>query len=120
MRAILVALSCFFLFACTNTSRVPEGILPKKKMESILWDIVQVERYTTFYIMRDTSRKNPDLERFKMYDQVFDIHKVSRENFLKSYKFYLARPDLGKVIFDSISAKVERQREERYKSPPAQ
>ena len=88
-------------------------------MEAVLWDIIQAERYSTLFLARDSAARNVQIEKFKLYGQVFDIHKVSKEDFIKSYKFYLSRPDIGKVIFDSIAVKADRQREERYKQPPA-
>ena len=84
-------------------------------MELILWDIIQAERFSAMFILKDSSTKNVDLETFKLYDQVFSVHKVSREKFVKSYKYYLRRPDIAKVMFDSITVKAERQKASIYR-----
>ncbi|MGN6418818.1 MAG: DUF4296 domain-containing protein, partial [Pseudobacter sp.] len=57
-------------------------------------------------------------ETLKLYDQVFQVHKITREEFVKSYKFYLSRPDISKVMFDSIASRANRKREEQYNKPP--
>ena len=85
-------------------------------MELVLWDIIQAERFSALFILKDSSTKNVELERFKLYDQVFSMHKVSREKFVESYKYYLRRPDIAKVIFDSMAVKAERQKSNNYRS----
>src|SRR5690606_39128821 len=54
-------------------------------------------------------------ETFLYYQKVFQLHGISHEEFLKSYDFYLGRPDILKVMFDSISAQAERSRGQLYK-----
>lgn len=104
-----------FFLSCTNTSKIPKDIIPKQKMEVILWDLIQADRFGASFLIKD-STKNLHLENVKMYQQVFQIHKISKEEFTKSYKFYLSRPDITKVIFDSIAVKAERQRASLYQS----
>jgi hypothetical protein len=118
MRVIIPALMTFLIFGCTNTNKVPEDILSKKKMEVVLWDIIQAERFNVLFQFKDSASKNILLERFKLYEQVFALHKVSKDDFVKSYKYYLSRPDMAKVIFDSITVKAERQKAATYKPAP--
>ena len=114
MRIIFVVL-LFYLFSCTNAAKVPKDILSKNKMELVLWDIIQAERFSALFILKDSSTKNVELERFKLYDQIFSMHQVSREKFVESYKYYLRRPDIAKVIFDSMAVKAERQKTNNYR-----
>lgn len=118
MKRFYLAIVSAFIFSCTNTTKIPNDILPKQKMQVVLWDIIQAERFSAMFLLKDSSSKNIQLEKFKLYDQIFYLHKVSKEDFIKSYKYYLSRPDLAKVIFDSISVKADRQREDSYKSAP--
>jgi hypothetical protein len=101
------------LVSCTDKDKIPAGVLPKDKMEKVLWDIIQAERYRDTYV-RDSSL---DLkkETFKLYAQVFEIHQVSKDEFIKSYKFYMSRPDIARVMFDSLATRANRRREELYK-----
>ena len=117
MRATLLALTILFNIGCTNSSKIPKDVLSKIKMERVLWDIIQAERFSALYLLKDSASKDVQIEKFKFYDQVFNMHKISKDDFIKSYKYYLSRPDLAKVIFDSITVKAERQKTNAYKSP---
>lgn len=115
MKFLTFVLATFMFFGCTNTTKIPKGVLPKSTMEVVLWDIIQAERFSAIHQLKDSSKRDIQLEKFKLYDQVFAIHKVEKDDFIKSYRFYLGRPDMAKIIIDSMSAKAERQREASYK-----
>jgi hypothetical protein len=104
------------LNGCSNKDSAPGDIISKEKMEAVLWDIVQAERFTATYLTKDSS-KNIQLENFKLYDQIFSIHQVKKDEFIKSYEFYLSRPDIARVLFDSLAARANRVREDMYKTP---
>jgi Domain of unknown function (DUF4296) len=99
---------------CTNQYKVPSDILPKEKMEAVLWDMIVADRYSAAILVKDTTKKIRE-ETFKLYEQVFSIHKVSRQQFIKSFKWYLERPDIAQVMLDSLAAGANRRREEMYK-----
>ena len=83
-------------------------------MEKVLWDMIQAERYSTTFLKKD-STKNVNSETFKLYEEVFQIHKISRDQFVESYKFYLSRPDIMKTMLDSLSNMASRKRSDVYK-----
>jgi hypothetical protein len=100
---------------CTNKSKIPSGILGKEKMEKVLWDMVLADRFAAQFIVKDSAKINATDSTFKLYSVVFSMNDISREDFVKSYKFYLTRPDLSKVIFDTISQRANRLKEESYR-----
>ena len=110
----LILILCL-LFACRDKSKIPTGILPKAKMEKVLWDMMLADRFASQFISRDTAKKNITEETFKAYAQVFSINNISREEFVKSYKFYMTRPDLSRDIMDTILQRSNRLKEENYK-----
>jgi hypothetical protein len=114
MRGSFWLLILFLAVSCTNKDSLPRGIIPKDKMEKILWDMIMADQYSTQYLVRDSARKNPKMETMKLYAEVFQIHHVSKEEFQKSFSYYLGRPDLTKIMFDSLSAQSNRHREELY------
>nr|MBA4166463.1 DUF4296 domain-containing protein [Chitinophagaceae bacterium] len=67
-------------------------------------------------LRKDTLGRNKK-ETVDVYDKVFSYNGVSRAEFLNSYEFYMGRPDLLKVMFDSISSRAERKRAEVYEHP---
>jgi hypothetical protein len=115
MRLVLLIIIGSLFAACGNSKKLPEDIIPKAEMEKVLWDMMLADRYAAQYILKDSAKLDVKKETFKVYDQVFQVHKITQEQFLKSYKFYMGRPDISKVMFDSLSAKGNRNREESYK-----
>jgi Domain of unknown function (DUF4296) len=116
MRAWLFLLMVAFLLAsCGGRGKVPTGIIPVAAMEPIIWQLMQADEYVNTLVAKDTTRKS-STERMLRYQQVFELNKTSEAEFKKSYQFYMAHPDITKVMFDSIIAKAGRQRVELYKS----
>src|ERR1043165_10297820 len=115
-RLLLVCLSAIVCFSisCTDKDKIPKGVMGKEKMEKVLWDMIQAERFRETFI-RDSS-KNLKAETFKLYAHVLEIHKVSKDEFIKSYKFYMSRPDIARDMFDSLATRANRRREEMYKA----
>src|SRR5450432_537551 len=95
----LLALLC--LASCSDKDRVPSGIIPPDKMQKILWDMIQADQYSDMYLAKDSGDK-AKRETLTLYAQVFQLHKVSREDFQKSFQYYIDRPDLSRSLFDSV------------------
>src|SRR5688572_18470335 len=115
MRRLIFAIIIAVLYAaCANNSEIPKEIVPQAKMEKIMWDMLQADRFANDFIDKPGDTIDNKAEKFKVYQQVFKVHGITREEFLKSYKFYLSRPDITRTMFDSISAQAERRRAEVY------
>jgi len=117
MRLLILLLLLAGLFASCGSSSVPGDILPGDKMETIIWQLMQSDEYANNLLAKDTSKKS-GVVRMKLYQEVFELNKTSMVEFKKSYQFYMAHPDITKIIFDSITAKAARQRIEFYKPKP--
>jgi uncharacterized protein YcfL len=116
MRPLLVLLlAAFLVVSCGSRGRVPADIIPSAAMETIIWQLMQADEYVNTVVAKDTTKKS-STERMIRYQQVFELNKTSEAEFKKSYRFYMAHPDITKVVFDSIIAKAGRQRVELYKS----
>lgn len=108
--AVIILMSC--LAGCTDKEGLPSGILKKEKMQAVLWDIIQAESYTTLFITKD-SLKNAPVENARLQQKIFAIHKISKEEFYKSYDYYTLHAEIMRAVLDSITAKGER---EKYKT----
>lgn len=102
---------------CSDKNSVPSGILPRAKMESVMWDVIQAEQYSGTYLAKDSARIDLKLENLRLYDQVFRLHQTSREEFRKSYQYYMGQADLAQALFDSLLSKGNRLRTESYNRP---
>jgi hypothetical protein len=114
-----ILLCALYIFSgCGNSDRIPSGIIQKDSMQHILWDLIQADQYAKQFLLKDSSKKNIRVETIKLYQEVLQIHHITKDQFKKSYQFYLTRPDLTKNIFDSLAASGNRRRKEIYKPKP--
>jgi hypothetical protein len=105
----------FFAGSCSDKNKLPAGILPPEKMQTVLTDILIVDGLNNERITRDTALKLP-VENAAYFLKVFQLHHITRNEFNRSYNYYLKRPDLFKVISDSVSAVISRRNTELTKS----
>jgi len=117
---IVAGLLCILLaVACSEKDKIPSDVIGKEEMEKILWDMMLADQYSANYLVKDSARVNVKMETLKLYEEVFRLHKVSRDAFRKSFQFYQGRPDITRTMFDSLLAKGNRARIENYTRPPA-
>ena len=90
-------------FACVRDNKIPKDVIPQNQMRKIMWDLMRADAYVTDFVMKDSTR-DKKAESAKLYEKIFDIHATSQEAFKKSLAFYQNRPDLFKVISDSLRA----------------
>src|ERR1700710_2051309 len=109
---------CLTMVACKGTNDVPDNIMGYDQMKETIWDLAQVDEFAATYLIRDTS-KNAHKESLVLYQKVFALHKISNDEFAKSYVFYKSHPLQEKVLMDSLSQYSGRQRDgiQRYISP---
>ncbi|MBO9201444.1 MULTISPECIES: DUF4296 domain-containing protein [Niastella] len=114
-RLLLVCLSAIVccLVSCTDKDKIPKGVMGKEKMQKVMLDMIQAERFREGFIQ--DSAKDLKVETFKLYAQVFELNKITKDEFIKSYKFYMSRPDIARQIFDSMANQANRLRENLYK-----
>ncbi|MDO6429685.1 DUF4296 domain-containing protein [Flavitalea sp. BT771] len=119
MRIVAGLLCMLLVAACSEKDKIPSGVIGKEEMEKILWDMMLADQYSANYLVKDSARVNVKMETLKLYEEVFRLHKVSRDEFRKSFQFYQERPDITRTMFDSLLAKGNRARIENYTRPPA-
>lgn len=207
--SLLVRIPCLLLFlgllaGCTDKGRIPSGVIPQEEMGKILWDMVQADQFSSYYLAKDSTNinwkdsvqtlrkdslqaalradsagllpkdpakaktkdsarpatENPrppkvpvkiktplrlitakdsarqkaedslrisqlkasfrdglKMKTLKLYQQVFQLHQVTLEEFRKSYQYYMERPDIAKVMIDSVLARGNRLRADAYSHP---
>ncbi len=106
-------LTYLFIFLLSCKSKLPDGVIEQKKMEKVLWDILKADTYARSHISKD-STKNVQIENAKMQQQIFVLHKISKENFYKSYYYYFANADLIKPLLDSITNNSNKEKYSKY------
>lgn len=91
--------------ACSGSPSVPKDVLPPEKMQAVLYDVIRADEMVDFLRLSDSTYQHFS-KRTAMYDTVFQLHKVKKEAFQKSMKYYQGRPDLLKQIFDNLQKSV--------------
>ena len=99
MNRIIVLFFLFLAIGCNDGNDVPDGMLTPHKMQHVMWDMIQVDGLVSY--TNDSLIKKPE-KRIELYHTVLSNHKLSREKFRKSMKYYQTRPDLLKIVFDSL------------------
>jgi hypothetical protein len=110
----LLILAC--LAGCSAKDKVPSDIIPRDRMSSILWDMVQAEQYSDAYLVKDSAHIDVKVGTLRLYQQVFQLHKVSLDEFRKSLHFYLDHPDMSRGLFDTALNQGNRQREANFRN----
>ena len=108
-----VFIGLFFLllfFSCSHKTR-EKSILSENKMKEIMWDMIRADQYVSTYLLKDSAKKKKE-ESVKLYEEIFHIHGITKEQFKKSLDYYSAQPDRIKPILDSLG-----KRQNSFSSP---
>lgn len=119
MRIFLFFILTIFFSACVRNNKIPKGIIAQNEMRKLMWDLMRADAYIADFVMKDSSR-DQKAESAKLYEQVFTIHSTSEDVFKRSLAFYQSRPDLLKVITDSLRSDEKKAQEYRPPDKKAQ
>jgi len=84
-------------------------VLPFDTMKVVILDLMNAEQWNNFIIMKDTALRKTN-NNLKLYQQVFLIHNINRDQFYNSYQYYEEHPDRMKTLLDSLGTFAERQK----------
>jgi len=102
MKSILrVTLFTIILFSCGKKEKNAD-VLSQNKMRDVMWDMIRADQWVSDQLIKDSS-KNKKEESIKLYEQVFHIHGITKDDFKKSLDYYSSRPDLFRPIIDSLA-----------------
>ena len=104
MRFFTVIFVLAALVVSCSKKEKKQAILSENNMREVMWDMIRADQYVSDFIMKDSTR-NKKNESIKLYDEIFQIHKITREQFKKSLDYYGSRPDLFKPIIDSLAVR---------------
>lgn len=106
----LARMVCFFcagyFLACSPKT---PAVMPVNQMKVILHDLMKADEWFVRISLKDTNAQKKN-EHIRLYEQVFKIHQVNRDDYFKSYRFYAAHPIQFKVLIDSVDALATRDR----------
>ena len=115
MKKIFSILFIIVLTGCSQKNKIPKGILSQQQMRVIMWDMIRIDEYFNLASSsNDTTNRNK--ERISFYEQIFRMHSTNQSEFKKSIAFYQSRPDLFKVISDSLRINEQKVYDDQKKA----
>jgi hypothetical protein len=98
MRISIVAVLLFFI-ACKSNN-----IIPVNTMKVMVWDMACADELVLEKQAKDSTLKKSNLDSLRktIYQQVFQVHKTTQATFYTNYQYYQQRPDLFKILMDSV------------------
>jgi len=99
-RSIFFILCILVISGCKQSSP-PKDVLQKEKMKEVIWDVMQAQMLAQQITLTDTSLNLVD-ETNALTLKVFEYHHTNKEQFDKSYDWYLKNPKDLNEILDSL------------------
>ncbi len=98
MHKLFILSFIFLIFSCHEPLEKEvqkENFLSKEKMAAVLSDI---------FLLDETIQKSDTIDSLKIlisqkYLKIFDIHKVTKEDFMKSHNYYVRFPGEMETIY---------------------
>ena len=115
---VVIALVVGICFIGCSAGSLPKNILKPDAMEAIVKDLMLVDEYMTSNVSSDTT-VTIKMRRSTYYQQVFELHHTTREIFFSSYHFYQQHPDKNKALFDTLTDRLTREKNDTIKKKPS-
>lgn len=109
LHTVIFALLTLFFCACSNDDEVPSHVLKPDKMQAVMWDIVRADVFTSEFIKAD-STKDLLRENLQLQKKIFALNKITKEQYYTSFEYYKSKPELMRVMLDTMMARVNRGR----------
>lgn len=107
MKLVPFLVVLLLISSCSNKDDIPQNVLPQKKMQQLLWDVMRADELVTYSITADSSI-NHFAKSTELYSRIFNLHKTTNEVFVRSLTFYQNHPHLLQPILDSLQSQSSR------------
>ena len=105
---VLLWLIILLTFSCKEKVEIPKGVLPQSKMQTVMLDLIRADEVVNQQSYGD-SAASVLAKREILYQKVFQVHKLTKEQFKSSFNFYQNHPNLLKVVLDSMYEVTRRE-----------
>lgn len=98
----------FTLLSCTPSNK-DKAQLSTDKMKVVIWQLMQADEYYTRASLLDSTLKI-NRKNIQMYQQIFDLNKVSSVQFYNTIDYLEKHPIQFKEVMDSVTALSKREK----------
>ena len=105
----VISLVIVLLTACSTNKTENQDLLPFKKMQQTVWQLMKVDEFLSRQLQTDTALK-PSLEQAQYYQRVFDLNKIDRVQFYATLDYLDKHPVELKELMDSVEALSKREK----------
>lgn len=104
---LTIAVCISILIGCSE--KRPSDIMDQQQMQLVLTDMLIAESFAESFLLMDTAKTKNEWFSGEL-EKVLKVRKISQEQFRRSLEYYKSRPDLFKVIVDSMNTEAQRRR----------
>ncbi len=115
MRLLVFMLLLFGVVqGCKRRIAIPSDIIPPERMQMVIWDLLRADEFVNAFVIAKDSTRDRKSECTRLYQNIFRIHHISREEFQKSLSFYQVHPLLTRGMMDSLNVFVQSSFADQY------
>lgn len=96
-KKIILLLSILFLNACSSSIEKPDNLLSKDEMAAMIADFAIYEQASVI------QQSDSLIDMNNIGKAVLKYHKMSTNQFLDSYLYYVSKPEDMKTIYDRVN-----------------
>ena len=86
----------------------PKGVLAPEKMQAVLYDLLRADEMAAQQALKDSAWSRLDTHA-GLYQQIFQVQGITREDFQTSLRYYEDRPDELKKLVEDLQQKAEQR-----------
>lgn len=107
--SFILLLFILFIFACSNSNKEPENLIPHKEMSYILKDMVLLEATYNTKLIRIKNKK----ELMKSFgSEILTKHSITKEEFDISYEYYVKNSEEFEEILELVFEELNKMETE--------
>lgn len=91
------------LLAACNFSNKGKPVVAFEKMQKVIWELMKTDDYYTRISLADTNLRGKH-KNIELYEQVFQLNKISSKDFYTTIEYYEKHPILFKELMDSVTS----------------
>ncbi len=104
-KSMICFLVPFLLLVACKSRKLPANILPLPVMQQVMWDMIRAGEFVNGFVTGIDTGKHKGARAKEVYDQVLQVHKITRQQFDESFAYYQQHPVLMKTLLDSLAGK---------------